>query len=99
MVFLMQYACSRSHPLHIAGMDNTAVACAVMVSDAAFVSNGHRLEASMRMDVDPTQVFGRGEIKLRAEIQQEKGAYPLLGNLAAWYIVEYPEAIANHIGL
>src|SRR6202012_1619022 len=43
-------------------------------------------------------VFGGREVDLRVEIQQQKGADPMLGNSCARDIIEYPEDVAYHAG-
>ncbi len=69
---LVDDALPRSHPLHVARPDYTAVAEAVAVFDCPGEHVGDRLDATVRMPGEPCQVVARNVVA--KVIQEQKGS-------------------------
>src|ERR1700754_3311948 len=102
MVFFVQDTGPCRHPLYIAGIDDTAVTRAVVVRNAAFIGDGHRFEALVRMDAYATDTIGGPEVDLGVEVQHQEGAEPLLRDTVVpamtGDIIIHPETVAYHAG-
>jgi hypothetical protein len=74
MVFLMNDAASRRHPLDVTRPDYTAIACRIVMFDLAVIDDGDGLEAAVRMLADATPLRSWLKVIWPGVIEQEERA-------------------------